>query len=138
MYLIRSKKITCLPDICKAWTIMCPPTYSMYTSTIFRENNDSSGAFLLTDWEHKHYPWWIDMKKGECLEEEKENYLRHLKGECKSDSSSSGEMTEEKRTKMEEELRVLKEKEDQERQDQGKNRGGHPPSSMGGMSIKGK
>lgn len=84
MHLIAIKKITCLPDICKAWTIMSPPTYSMYTSTIFREGNDPNGALLLTDWERKHCPWWIDMKKGECLEEEKEMYLRHLKGECKS------------------------------------------------------
>ena len=133
MSLIRSKKITCLPDICKAWTIMCPPTHSMYTSTLFRENNDSSGAFLLMDWEGKHCPWSIDMKKGECLKEEKETYLCHLKGECKSDSASLGEMTQEQRRKMEDELKALKEKEDQERQERGKNCGGRPPSSRGGM-----
>ncbi|KAI5059867.1 hypothetical protein GOP47_0024287 [Adiantum capillus-veneris] len=72
------------------------------------------------------------MKKGECLEEEKENYLHHWKGECKSDSGSSGEMTVEQRKKMEEELKALKEKEDQEREVHG----GRPPSSKGGMSIK--
>lgn len=84
MLLLSSKKISYLPDICKAWVVILPPTYCMYTSTIFRENCEVNGAFLLTDWERKHCPWWLDMKKGNCLEEEKEAYIRHLKGECKS------------------------------------------------------
>ena len=137
MHLIAIKKITCLPDICKAWTIISPPTYSMYTSTIFREGNDPNGAFLLSDWERKHCPWWIDMKKGECLEEEKEMYLRHLKGECKSDSGSSGEMTVEQRNKMEAELKALKDKEEQEREALGGKTRGRPPSSKGDVPIKG-
>ncbi|MCO5605986.1 hypothetical protein L7F22_060172 [Adiantum nelumboides] len=137
MHLISIKKITCLLDICKAWTIISPPTYSMYTSTIFRERNDPDGAFLLTDWERKHCPWWVDMKKGECLEEEKEMYLCHLKGECKSNSGSSGEMTEEQRKKMEVELKAFKDKEEQEREVLGKNCG-CPPSSKGDMPIKDK
>ena len=137
MHLIAIKKITCLPDICNAWTIISPPTYSMYTSTIFREGNDPNGAFLLSDWERKHCPWWIDMKKGECLEEEKEMYLRHLKGECKSDSGSSGEMTVEQRNKMEAELKALKDKEEQEREALGGKTRGRPPSSKGDVPIKG-
>ncbi|KAI5059199.1 hypothetical protein GOP47_0025518 [Adiantum capillus-veneris] len=63
--------------------------YSMYTSTIFKENNDSGGVFLLTDWEQ-----------------------------------DGGRVQSSQRIK-----------EDQERQEQGKNRGGRPPSSKGGISI---
>lgn len=49
MLLLSSKKISYLPDICKAWVVILPPTYCMYTSTIFRENCEVNGAFLLTN-----------------------------------------------------------------------------------------
>ncbi|MCO5587610.1 hypothetical protein L7F22_041559 [Adiantum nelumboides] len=68
------------------------------------------------------------MKKGECLEEEKEEYKRHLEGECKSNSSSIGEMDIDQRKRVEEELKALKEKKDQDAQVLVK-RGGRPPST---------
>ncbi|MCO5610412.1 hypothetical protein L7F22_064648 [Adiantum nelumboides] len=128
MHLLEAKSIQCMPDICKAWTIVSPPTYCMYSSSIFRENGTIYGAILLNDWEHKHCPWWLDMKKGECLEEEKEEYKRHLEGECKSNSGSIGEMDIDQRKRVEEELKALKEKEDQDAQVLVK-RGGRPPST---------
>ncbi|MCO5577491.1 hypothetical protein L7F22_031322 [Adiantum nelumboides] len=135
MHLIAKKKINNLPDICKAWVVISPPNYCMYTSSIFREGKDPNGAFVLTDWERKHCPWWVDMKKGECLEEEKESYLQHLKGECKSDSGSSGEMSEEQKRRVEDELKSIKEKEELEIHALGKSKG-HPSNSKG-ILLKG-
>ncbi|MCO5555628.1 hypothetical protein L7F22_009173 [Adiantum nelumboides] len=134
MRLIAKKKINNLPDICKAWVVISPPNYCMYTSSIFREGKDSNGAFVLTDWERKHCPWWVDMKKGECLEEEKESYLRHLKGECKSDSGSLGEMSEEQKRRVEDELKSIKEKEELEIHALGKSKG--RPSNNKGILLK--
>lgn len=76
------------------------------------------------------------MKKGNCLEEEKEAYIRHLKGECKSNSGSTGEMTEEQRKNMEQELQALKEKDDKDAKKHEK-RPGRPPSSIKDTSMKG-
>ncbi|MCO5572195.1 hypothetical protein L7F22_025946 [Adiantum nelumboides] len=118
----------------KAWVVISPPNYCMYTSSIFREGKDPNGAFVLTDWERKHCPWWVDMKKGECLEEEKESYLRHLKGECKSDSGSSGEMSEEQKRRVEDELKSIKEKEELEIHALGKSKG--RPSNNKGILLK--
>ncbi|MCO5553710.1 hypothetical protein L7F22_007236 [Adiantum nelumboides] len=134
MHLIAKKKINNLPNICKAWVVISPPNYCMYTSSIFREGKDPNGAFVLTDWERKHCPWWVDMKKGECLEEEKESYLRHLKGECKSDFGSSGEMSEEQKRRVEDELKSIKEKEELEIHALGKSKG--RPSNNKGILLK--
>ncbi len=138
MHLLVTKRIQCMPDICKAWTIIHPPTYCMYTSLIFRENGTVDGAIILDDWERKHCPWWLDMKRGECLEEEKEVYLRHLKGECKSDSGSTGEMSLAQRKRVEEELKALKEKEDQDAQALVKKGGRPTTTSKIESSLKGE
>lgn len=103
--------------------------FSMYSCYIFHENMQASGPLVLTEWERKKCPWWLDMKRGECLEEEKEIYLRHLKGECMSDSSSSGSINAEVKKKIDEELRVLKEKDLQEMKET-INKGGRPANKL--------
>lgn len=125
LLLIFMKKIPFLPHVCKAWTV--DSTFSMYSCSIFRENNQTGGALMITEWERKKCPWWLGMKRGECLEEDKEIYLRHLKGECMSDSGSSGSVNEEEKKRIDEELQALKEKDLQE-EIQASNKGGRPPN----------
>ncbi|KAI5056380.1 hypothetical protein GOP47_0028198, partial [Adiantum capillus-veneris] len=78
---------------------------------LYREDRKSSGAFLLNDWERKHCPWWVDMKKGCCIEEENEAYVRHQKGECRSDSGSIGNMNEDTLRQVQEQQRNILEAE---------------------------
>lgn len=130
MLLLSSKKISYLPDICKAWVVILPPTYCMYTSTIFRENCEVNGAFLLTDWEQKHCPWWLDMKKRRRL------ILDTLRVSANQNSGSTGKMTEEQRKNMEQELQALKEKDDKDAKKHEK-RPGRPPSRHKDTSMKG-
>ncbi|KAI5066030.1 hypothetical protein GOP47_0018654 [Adiantum capillus-veneris] len=68
------------------------------------------------------------IEKRRVLEEEKEAYLKHMKGECKSDSEFMEEMTLDQRDKVDEELKALKEKDDQDAQTIGK-KDGRPPST---------
>lgn len=129
--MLISTKMPFLPHVCKAWTV--DSTFSMYSCSIFRENNQTGGALMITEWERKKCPWWLDMKRGECLEEDKEIYLRHLKGECMSDSSSdsgsSGSVNEEEKKRIDEVLHALKEKDLKEKKE-ATNNGGRPSSKF--------
>ncbi|KAI5076212.1 hypothetical protein GOP47_0008277 [Adiantum capillus-veneris] len=78
---------------------------------VYREDKKSSGAFLLSDWERKHCPWWVDMKKGCCIEEENEAYVRNQKGECRFDSGSVGNMNEDTLRQVQEQQRTILEAE---------------------------
>lgn len=105
--MVESKQVSSIPHICKAWTMLSPPAFCMYTSLVFKEDASSTGAFLLSDWERKHCPWWLDMKKGTFIEEEKNLFEKHSKGECRSESGSIGNINDEDRRRLEEEQKKL-------------------------------
>lgn len=105
--MVESKQVSSIPHICKAWPMLSPPAFCMYTSLVFRDNASSTGAFLLSDWERKHCPWWLDMKKGTFIEEEKNLFEKHSKGECRSESGSIGNINDEDRRRLEEEQKKL-------------------------------
>ena len=76
--LISLAKISFLPHVCKAWTM--DSTFSMYSCYIFHENMQAKGPLVLTEWERKKCPWWLDMKRGECLEEGKRDISTAFEG----------------------------------------------------------
>ena len=82
--MVESKKVSSIPHICKAWPMLGTPAFCMYTSLSFREDASSLGAFLLSNWERKHCSWWLDMKKGTFIKEEKNLFKKHSKRECRS------------------------------------------------------
>ncbi|MCO5581151.1 hypothetical protein L7F22_035029 [Adiantum nelumboides] len=114
LHLLGNKKIHSLPHICKAWPMLSPPSFCMYTANIFREDRKPTGAFLFSDWERKHCPSWIDMKKGDCIEEENEAYAKHQKGDCRSDSGSVGNMNEDTLRQVQEQQRKILEAQKQQ------------------------
>lgn len=117
--------MTSVPPVCKAWTMISPAQFCMFDSSQFKKN----GKLTITEWERKNCPWWLDMQKGFCIEEEDALFQSHQKGEMGgSDSSSSHGHggTEEQRQIDEEQIRILEQQERLQKSPVQQTKGGRP------------
>lgn len=125
LFLNVKEMMTAIPPVCKAWTMPSPPQFCMFDSSQFKKD----GRLNITEWERKNCPWWLDMQKGHCVEEEESLFRSHQKGEIGvsySTSSHEDNSDGEQRQIDEEQIRLLEEQKKVQKSPVQPTKGGRP------------